>query len=153
VGLLQRRRKLGDFISWIVISGSLVLLVLALGGCFRNNGPSSAAVLTPPTLATTPRSPSVAPAVSARRKPPPRVTRVAITASRGDCWLSARAGSAGGRILFEGLVRHGRSVGVASRVVWIRFGASQNVSVRVNGRPTRVPHGTVDLTLGRGRAA
>ena len=139
--------------SWLVILASLAVLGLALGGRFRNDGPdSSAATTAAPAVTTTTSTPAATtPAPSARRTPPQRVARIAITASRGDCWLSARVGSVVGRVLFEGVVRRGRTVRVASRVVWVRFGAGENVTLRVNGRPTPVPQGTVDLTLGRGR--
>jgi predicted SPOUT superfamily RNA methylase MTH1 len=62
-------------------------------------------------------------------------------------------GSAGGKVLFEGVLKRGRTTRFASRTVWIRFGASQNVIVAVNGRAQRITRGTVDVTLGPGRPA
>ena len=64
---------------------------------------------------------------------PARTTSVVLTAARGDCWLSLRAGSADGRVLYEGVLVRGRSVRARAPRLWIRLGAGANVDMAVNG--------------------
>ena len=77
--------------------------------------------------------------------PPPR--GITIKASRGDCWLDARAASPTGRVLFYGLLRRGRTLRLRAQRVWVRFGFAPNVDVRVNGQLRRVSNSTSALVL------
>ena len=86
-----------------------------------------------------------------RKSAPPSPTLV-ITARRGDCWVEARAGSARGRLLYAGLLVTGRSLRFVRRKVWLRLGAASNVDLLLNGRESKIPAGTVELTLPAGPA-
>jgi cytoskeleton protein RodZ len=72
------------------------------------------------------------------RKPKPVATlapgRLVLLATRGDCWLSVRARSREGRVLYEGLLREGDQVRVAGRRLWVRIGAPWNLEARLNGK-------------------
>jgi hypothetical protein len=75
----------------------------------------------------------------------PRRATYSITAARGDSWLSARAGSEAGRVLFEGNIGRGETVRLRSRRVWVRFGSASYVDLRINGKLTPLPlFGTYD---------
>ena len=67
--------------------------------------------------------------------------------TRGDCWLSARAGSETGRVLDERVLLQGESVSVRANRVWLSLGAASNVDVLVDQEPRPVPAGTVALVL------
>ena len=72
---------------------------------------------------------------AARPAAAPRTGRLVLAATRGDCWLTVRARSRGGRVLYEGLLREGSTVGVTGTRVWVRVGAPWNLAASWNGRP------------------
>lgn len=78
---------------------------------------------------------------------PARLAAVTIRATRGDCWVLARARSENGRTLAERVLLEGESMTVRARSVWLSLGASANVDVTVNGTPRELPFGTVDVVL------
>ncbi len=84
-------------------------------------------------------------------EPVPALSRVAVSASRGDSWVEARSGSATGRILYSGTLVQGQTTRVSAKRVWLRLGAASHVDVLVNGKPaSRAPLlGTIDLVLTR----
>jgi hypothetical protein len=81
--------------------------------------------------------------------PPPAATRVELllTASRGDTWLLVRAGSANGGVVFQGTLAKGHTLTFSRKVLWVRFGAAANLDARLNGRPLRLPTGTVSVVI------
>lgn len=108
---------------------------------------------TAPAEVTTTAPPPPAPTTTAPAAPSPaapRLARLAIAATRGDCWLEVRAGSASGRVLYSGFLSQGDSRPFKARRLWVRLGASGNVDLRLNGRSVRsVPVGTVVLLVGQ----
>jgi cytoskeleton protein RodZ len=60
--------------------------------------------------------------------------RLLLVAARGDCWLSVRARSRQGRVLYEGMLREGESLPVVGARLWIRIGAPWNLEAKLNGR-------------------
>jgi cytoskeleton protein RodZ len=82
-----------------------------------------------PPAATTTATATAAQPVRERR-----LARLVLVAARGDCWLSVRAGSREGRILYEGLLREGRSLRFAGKRLWVRMGAPWNLEARLNGK-------------------
>jgi hypothetical protein len=75
---------------------------------------------------------------------------ILLAATRGDCWLLVRAGSARGPLLYEGILAAGRKLVFARRFLYVRAGASWNLDLRLNGKalPTLDPSGApVDLLL------
>jgi cytoskeleton protein RodZ len=64
----------------------------------------------------------------------PPTGRLVLAAARGDCWLSVRARSREGRILYEGMVSEGDQVRVAGPRLWVRIGAPWNIDATLNGR-------------------
>jgi hypothetical protein len=79
-----------------------------------------------------------------------RLARLAIVATRGDCWLAVREGSASGQLLYTGLLSAGELRRFTAKRLWVRLGASGNVDLRLNGkRVPGIPSGTVVLLVGR----
>jgi uncharacterized iron-regulated membrane protein len=74
-------------------------------------------------------------------------TTLILAATRGDCWVEARAGSATGKALYSGTLASGSTLRFNRPKLWIRLGAASNVDIMVNGRPSSVPTGTVELTV------
>jgi Domain of unknown function (DUF4115) len=81
----------------------------------------------------------------------PAATNVVVTAARGDCWISARIGSASGRVLEERLLLQGEVVRLRGPAVWLSLGAAAHVDVEVDGRPRTVPAGTVAVVFSPAR--
>jgi cytoskeleton protein RodZ len=84
-----------------------------------------------------------APATTAETTPPPtppatpdaRLAKLVLSATRGDCWVRVRAGSAGGRLLYEGTVQQGQTQRFARWTrLWLELGAPSNLNARLNGR-------------------
>jgi hypothetical protein len=74
-------------------------------------------------------------------------TMLILAAARGDCWVEVRAGSATGPSLYSGTLTSGSTLRFNRPKLWLRLGAASNVDVMVNGRPSTVPSGTVELTV------
>ena len=164
----MRRPKPGDVLFWALAAVAAVLFalfLLVLAGVFpigtadppvERPGPVAA-----PSAATTEADEPVGPARPAPPAEPqsstagaenatPELVTVVVTATRGDCWLAARAGSETGPVLEERLLVQGESVRFRAARVWLSLGASGNVDVLVDQRPREVPAGTVALVLAPG---
>jgi cell division septum initiation protein DivIVA len=80
--------------------------------------------------------------------PPPPPVALVVRAAGGDSWLSVRAGSASGRLLFEGFLFRGESRRFEAERVWMRVGRGGNLAARLNGKPLRgLPAGTGDVLV------
>jgi hypothetical protein len=80
---------------------------------------------------------------------PARERTLVLRASRGDCWVIVRAGSAGGPVLYENTLARGRTLRVPLHTpLWVRFGAGRNVDAWIGRRTLRsVPPGTGNVLL------
>jgi hypothetical protein len=109
----------------------------------ETTSPSSQATtgqVSEPKQEQTDRTPKVAPTT--------RTTQVVLAAVRGDCWLSVRAGSPTGRLLYQGQLAQGRSIDFTRKRLWIRFGAASHVDLILNGKVMRdFAAGTVDAIV------
>jgi len=77
--------------------------------------------------------------------------RLTLTASNGASWVTVRAVSAQGRILYTGTLLEGRSVTATGKQLWVRFGAGAHPTVRLNGRPLQLdPRTSSALIVRRG---
>jgi cytoskeleton protein RodZ len=103
-----------------------------------------------------PRPPAVtttvpAPPVERGRAGTSALARLVVAASRGDCWLSVRAGSREGPVLYEGMLRKGDSRRFARKRLWLRIGAPWNLEAKLNGRALRrLPADTGNVFVTRG---
>jgi hypothetical protein len=145
-------QRLAFAVAALIAFGLLVLNVLAWSGVIVD-GPSSApagnAAATPPPAEPIAEPPLLAPTtpVSKRPQPPASPPILSITATRGDCWVEVRAGSSTGSILYAATLAGGSTVRFHRDKVWLRLGAASNVDITVNGRPSEIPPGTVELLV------
>ncbi len=106
---------------------------------------------------------SVSTATTTSSKPPakkphrhPRVaalpSRALLVASRGNCWLEIRQGSASGPLLYEDTLPQGQSlpVSLAHGPLWIRIGDPPSLDIRLGGKLlTGLPTQTGNVLLTR----
>ena len=71
--------------------------------------------------------------------PPARPAALELVARGGSVWLSVRAGSATGKVLFQSTLPSGRHVRFARRRIWVRVGAPWNLAVTAAGHRLAVP--------------
>lgn len=146
-------RQLGIGLLATVVLGLLVLNVLAWsGGLVEDEAQAPATASTPKPVADPPPPAREPPEPIARKQPVKRTaqpTRISLTisATRGDCWVEVRAGSATGTMLYAGTLPTGRTIKFSRPKVWLRLGAASHVDVVVNGEQSTVPPGTVELLL------
>lgn len=75
---------------------------------------------------------------------------LALTATRGNCWLSARIGSRAGRVVYEQTLPQGQTVRFGLRKpLWIRLGAPWNLDATIGRRPltAALPSRTSDILI------
>jgi hypothetical protein len=158
------------FIVLAVVAGlMLAFLGLLVGGHFVEDesdlavrkgpppaGPAATTRTTTPkrtrsTTAARPKTTTAASTTVAATSPArtSAVSTLVVSASRGDCWLEVRRGSATGASLYAGTLLQGQSVRFRSVKFWIRFGAAANVDVTIDGDRVGVPTGTADVVLAR----
>ena len=76
------------------------------------------------------------------------LAKLVLSATRGDCWVSVRAGSPTGPNLYEGKLAQGQALRFAKTRLWLRLGAAGNLQATLNGRPLAgFPLGTVDIAI------
>jgi cytoskeletal protein RodZ len=156
------KRFLAEVIFWLLATGTLALAaftILVFQGHFVNDNQEP--VVSPPPIAkkaeqptkaeqpsnAAPREQESTPRRGKRNTDTSAAARMVITATRGDCWLEAREGSAAGKVLSEGILEQGQSVSLKGRLIWLRLGAAANVDVTVNGKPRPLPAGTIESVI------
>jgi cytoskeleton protein RodZ len=65
-----------------------------------------------------------------------------VRAARGNCWLEVHAGSASGKLLYQGTLERGQVQRFVARRLWVHAQAPGNLVVKLNGE--RVPIGNDD---------
>jgi cell division septum initiation protein DivIVA len=98
----------------------------------------------PPVTAETPPVDEAVP-------PVPRKAKLALRAAGGDCWVSVRARSANGGLLYEGFLYAGEARTFVARRLWLRVGNPANLEATLNGTGVDLPSGTADLIVTRTR--
>lgn len=121
------------------------------GGLAENPAPAPAPTPKEQPPAKPPPLPAPEPEAITRprttRPKTPASTSLTISATRGDCWVEVRAGSSTGELLYAGTLATGKALRFNREKLWLRLGAASNVDITVNGRPSSVPPGTVELVL------
>jgi cytoskeletal protein RodZ len=143
-------------IGALAIAGLIAVIVLeAETDRFRNRDTSVESGQ--PTLsATTEEAVSTSPAESAAAQTttgpqamtsespaaaPTRTARLTLSAI-ADTWIEVRSGSAGGNVLYSGILPQGAAQHFRSTHLWASFGAAANLTARLNGEPLHLPPGT-----------
>jgi cytoskeleton protein RodZ len=117
----------------ILLAGAVGLLALLVAGELgsRKGTPEQQ----PPSAKQA--RPAIASSSAARAPHPRKVEprrRIVLRASGGDCWIAVRLGSAGGRLLYQNLLRAGQAVSFVRMPLWVRVGAPENLVLTLNGR-------------------
>jgi Domain of unknown function (DUF4115) len=111
---------------------------------------------TPPSSYT--RTPLAAPSLASRQTAAPHKARTAaapaakeatvvLAAALGDCWLEVRQGSSTGKVVYLGTLVKGKSVSARGAKLWVRFGAPQNATLKLNGKAAAIPGGTQNVLI------
>jgi len=143
----------------LLVAGLAVALLGVLAWRFESAGHKPAANSSPPTNTRHSRSVAAPPAPPPSSHPVTQPARLVLRA-RGRCWLSIRADSAAGPVLYEATLEAGgilRYTLAPSRPrLWLRIGAPWNLELSLNGKQAtalpRVP-GNVLVTRGGVRPA
>ncbi len=83
----------------------------------------------------------------AAKKNATKSVKLVLVASRGSCWLSIRAGSETGPVLYENTLQQAGTLHFAREQLWIRLGAPWNLELRLNGRPTSLPSSSIPINV------
>ena len=111
-----------------LLGAAAVVFIVGLVGWHHGGGSSKR------THSTSTSQVAAAHKTISRPATPKHVGRLVLVARRGDCWLSVRTDSREGRVLYEGMLRKGRSLPVSGQRLWIRIGAPWNLEARLDGR-------------------
>jgi hypothetical protein len=143
VPLLDRRARI---VVWVAAAVALALVAAVAVFLLASRGSSSGAPATPPAGNTGTGAPSSSPTsattggTSATTTPPPAGPRpLVLVASGGDVWLTVRAGSATGKLLFANTLAAGRRLHFARKRLWVRVGAPWNLTVNAGGKHLPMP--------------
>jgi Domain of unknown function (DUF4115) len=140
------RLEFATFFAGLLVVAALVLVDVR----HSRRGDAAPAHAAPATTSVAERTRSIL--VRSRKTPvssPAQRAKLAtlvLTATRGDCWVSVRAGSSKGADLYEGKLARGQEMRFAKTRLWLRLGAAGNLQATLNGRAvTAFPQGTVDI--------
>ena len=127
-----------------------VLVVVAFGfGDGTSSDPTVGAVgsTTSESTATTTAS---EPAGEGR--PKPRLARLLVRASAGDCWMVVKAGGSQGEVLYSGTLEKGQGQRFVRKRLWLQLGAPGALTVKLNGKTVgNLPNeGTFFLVTAKG---
>jgi hypothetical protein len=143
----MRRRAYEAVLGLLVLANlALVVYIAHLWGAHYAD-PAPTASAQPPAPRTPPPPQPPPPARQPVAAKPARAELVTITATRGNCWISAHRRSATGPVLAERTLAVGQSVSVRAPKVWLELGAAGNVDITVNGRPRPIASGTTQIVL------
>jgi cytoskeleton protein RodZ len=144
VPLLDRRARI---VVWIAAAVALALIAAVAVAVLASRGSSAGAPAASPAgkTGTGPGSATTTPATtgptSVTTTPPPASGPgpLVLAASGGSVWLSVRAGSATGKLLFNNNLAPGRRLRFARKRLWVRVGAPWNLTVSAAGRHLAIP--------------
>jgi cytoskeletal protein RodZ len=143
----------GRIAAWIVAVVAALLVAAAAFAYIGSRGSGGSAGGGVPAGAThtgagstthsaTEPATSTQPATTAA-PPPARPKGFEFVASGGQVWLSVRAGSATGKLLYEDTLAAGGRLRFARHRLWVRVGAPWNLTVTTGGRRLAVPIHTI----------
>jgi cytoskeletal protein RodZ len=144
----------GGLVRPLVLVGALVAIVAAVAA-WQLSGSSGRKEGSPTTLAatTTVTHPTTQPKQKHHKHvSAPVPTRAFLVASRGDCWLWVRSGSANGPTVYEATLVQGKTLPVSLKngPVWIDVGDPPSLDIRLGGKlVTGLPRQTGNVLLTR----
>jgi Helix-turn-helix domain len=143
VPLLDHRARV---VVWVAAAVALAVVAAVAGILLASRGSSSAGPPSHPAGATgsgpgsvTTTAPTTGGSNPATTPPPAGPRPLVLAADGGSVWLSVRAGSASGKLLFDNTLAAGRRLRFARKRLWVRVGAPWYLRVHAAGRPVPVP--------------
>jgi cytoskeletal protein RodZ len=129
-GLLRPAVAIGVI---VVIVAAVAAWRLSGSGNDRRSAPPASS---PPTTATTPTTTPKKTKKHKHHVTAALPTRAVLVASRGDCWLWVRSGSASGPTIYEATLTQGKSlpIDLKNGPVWIDIGNPPSLDVRLGGK-------------------
>jgi hypothetical protein len=135
------------FLIGVAAAAGLAILTFTAWRDYRDSAPAPAAAPPPP-----PTTSAVAAAeLKSRSHPRATLSRLVLTAARGDSWVEVRAGSATGKSLYANTLTQGRHLIYRRVQLWIRFGLPVNIDATIDGKPAALPAGVASVLLRNGR--
>ena len=140
-----------------VAIGVIVAIIAAvaawqLSGSSDGNKQGAPPVSNPTTTATTPTQPKKKHKKHKHHVAVALPTSAVLVASRGDCWLWVRSGSASGPTVYEATLAQGKTlpIDLKNGPVWIDVGDPPNLDVKLGGKLVDgLPHQTGNVLLTR----
>ena len=129
----DRHRRVESRVVLLALLAIALVTALVIAAWKSGDGGQETAI---PNLAKSP--PAAQPAVKRKRRTI-RVARLLVTATRGNSWLEVHAGSATGKLLFQGTLEQGQRQRFVRRRIWLNVGAVENLDLKLNGKPVALP--------------
>jgi len=151
------RTGLERVVAVLMLGICAALIILAVKEARKDEPQARPAVTRPgpvvqpvPAPATTTAEVKIRVVAPAKSKTRPLLVRteLVLTATGGDSWLAARAGSPQGSVVYLGTLPRGRSV-TLNGPLWLRFGAASNLAAKLNGRALPLAPGTYSVLVSR----
>jgi hypothetical protein len=129
----ERRRSSGFESRAVLVTLAAIAIVAALVIVAWKSGDGNKRVsLGTDTVASKPTA-------KPKRHAAAGVAHLVVSARGGNSLLEVHAGSAAGRLLFQGTLLRGKSVAFDGKRLWVDVTAPANVVARLNGNATRIP--------------
>jgi cytoskeleton protein RodZ len=153
VPLLDRRARIAAWaLAGVLVAVLVAIGIVLLGSRGSSSGGGAQTGRTPPPSTAAPGT-GTRPATTAATGTTTPVTHarpaaLELVARSGSVWLSVRAGSATGKVLFQNTLPSGRHLRFARRRLWVRVGAPWNLGLTAAGHRLAVPlHATGDMLV------
>ncbi|HEY2787948.1 MAG TPA: helix-turn-helix domain-containing protein [Gaiellales bacterium] len=153
VPLLDHRARVAAWALAVVLIAALVAIGIVVLGSRGSSASGGQTGRTQPLSGTGPgtgttQPPTTSATGTTTQATTARVAALELVAKRGGTWLSVRAGSANGKVLFENTLASGHHLRFARRRLWVRVGAPWNLGLAAAGHPLAVPlHATGDMLV------
>ena len=121
-------------LGWSLLVAACALVIALVAWQMGSDGHEHALVKAHGTHSAKTTSHPRAPAKSATTS-----LKLVLVASRGSCWLSVRAGSETGPVLYENTLQQTGTLHFTRKQFWIRVGAPSNLDLSLNGRAVSLP--------------
>ncbi len=126
----------------------LIALVVREWGVYQSRLDANRQAAVPELAAGAAQTSTPTPTSTLPTPTPTPTPTLRMTAARGDCWVELHRGSSSGTVLYEGVLAKGKTLKFPARRLWIRFGAGENVDLRLGDELLRdVPQGAADAVV------
>lgn len=144
VPLLDRRARIAAWaLAGVLVAALVAIGIIVLGSRGSSSGAGQTGRTQPLSTAGPGTGTTAVPTTGATGATTPVVSgrpdALELVAQRGSVWLSVRAGSATGKVLFQNTLPSGHHLRFARRRLWVRVGAPWNLGLTAAGHRLAVP--------------